>query len=201
MTENRTDLLGALRAGWWIVPVILAASLGSVAYLTADEAPPVYEAAATLAVTPDSSIQNEPQVLRSLELLERRTMVSTLSRIPTSGFMRARAADALNTTPEQLASYRVETNILPSTHLIRVSVRGPEPDVAERYANALAMGAQATGDRYYRVYALRIVDRAETPVSPVEGSERRTYAVAGILGLVLGVGGAWGVGTLRTAGA
>jgi len=198
MTENRPDLLRSLRAGWWIAPVVLAGCLGSVAFLTAGEETPVYEASATLAVVPDSTVRNQGQVLRSLELLERRTVVSTLSRIPTSGFMRGRAAGTLGTTPQALASYELESHVLPSTDLIRVTVRGPEPDVAERYANALAQGAQATAGRYYRVFGLRIVDRAEPPAGPVDGRERRSYAVAGIFGLLLGVGGAWGVGALRT---
>lgn len=197
--EERTDLLRAIAAGWWIVPVVLAAALGSVAYLTADEKPPTYEASAILAVVPDTSVQNENQVLRSMEILERRSVVSTLSRIPTSGIIRRRAALGLDASLDDLRSYRVDTSILPSTHLVRISVRGPDPELAERFANAVASRSQVEGGRYYRVFAFHIVDRAEQPDAPLEGGERRSYTVAGVLGLFVGVGGAYAVGLLRLA--
>lgn len=192
------DPLGALVAGWWVLPVVLAASLGGAVYLTADDDPSVYEASAILAAVPDSSIENEGQRLRSVEILEQRTMVSTLSRIPASGFLRGRAAGVLGTTEEELRRYEVETAVLPSTYLIRVSVRGPDSTMVDSFANALAEGAQATAGRYYRAFGLRVVDRAVPAEGPVEGEERRVYTLAGVLGLLLGVGAAYGVGVIRT---
>lgn len=196
--EKRTDLLRALRAGWWILPVVLAAALGSVAYLNhSGEERTVYQAEATLAAVPDSTVRNHNHVLRSVEVLERRTMVSTLSRIPGSGPVREMAARRMGIPLRDLQAYRVRTNVMPSTHLIRVTVQGPDPEVAAGFANAVVDVAVEEATGYYRVFALRLLDDAAVPDRATDRDERRTYAVAGVLGLFLGVGAAYGVGVLR----
>lgn len=195
--EKRIDLLGALGAGWWMVPVVLAAALGSVAFLTSGDAPPVYRATATLAAAPHPSINNRNQVLRSLELLERRTMVSTLSRIPTSGKIRTWAAGRLETPLRDLREYRVQTSVVPNTNLIHVSVQGPDPEIAARFANAVAGASENNADKYYSVFTLKGLDDAVAPGRSIQRGESRSYVVAGLLGLFLGVGAAYGVGFLR----
>lgn len=196
--DNRTDLLRALRAGWWILPVVLVAALGSAAFLdTSGEERPTYRTEATLAAVPDSSVTNKNQVLRSVEILERRTMVSTLSRIPGSGPVRRSAAEQMGTPLQDLDAYRVETNVMPSTHLVRVGVRGPDPEVAARFANALAAVSEQEAGGYYRLFTLQLLDDATVPGRTSNRDQRRTYAVAGVLGLFLGVGAAYGVGVLR----
>lgn len=196
--EKRTDPLRALRAGWWILPVVLVAALGSVAVLaeSGDERP-VYQTHAKLAVVPDSSVTNQNQMLRSVEVLERRTMVSTLSRLPASGTVRSLAAERMGTSLPDLRAYQVRTRVLPSTHLISVTVRGPDPEVAARFANAIAdvAGDEAAG--FYGVFTLRLLDDAGVPRRPTDRDEKRTYAVAGVLGLFLGAGAAYGVGLVR----
>jgi capsular polysaccharide biosynthesis protein len=195
--EKLTDFIEALRAGWWALPVVVAVALGSVAYLTAGDAPPVYRTTATLAAVPHPSIGDEIQVLRSVEVLERRTMVSTLSRIPASGSARRKAADRLGTPLTDLRNYVVRTSIVPGTHLIRVSVEGPDPEVSAGLANAVAAVAEDEASAYYRVFALKVLDEAGVPGRSVGRGEGRAYAVAGLLGLFLGVGAAFGVGVLR----
>lgn len=195
--EKRTDLLGALRAGWWMAPVVLAAALGSVAYLNSGDAPPVYRTTATLAAVPHPSIRNHMQALRSVEVLERRTMVSTLSRFPASGRVRTWAAGRLETPLSDLRDYRVQTSVVPNTHLIRITVEGPDPEIAARFANALVGAAENNASKYYSVFALKVLDDAGVPGRSVERGEARAYVVAGLLGLFLGLGAAYGVGLLR----
>lgn len=195
--EKRTDILEALRAGWWMVPMVLAAALVSVAYLNTRDGPPVYRATATLAATPHPSIENQTEVLRSIEVLERRTMVSTLSRIPASGKVRAWAAGRMATPPPDLSAYRVRTSVVPNTHLIRVTVQGPDPAVTARFANALAAAAANDASAYYSVFTLKVLDDAGVPAGPVDRGTARAYVVAGLMGLFLGLGAAYGMGLLR----
>jgi capsular polysaccharide biosynthesis protein len=195
--EKRIDPLGALGTGWWMVPVVLTAALGSVAFLTSSDAPPVYRATATLAAAPHPSINDRNQILRSLELLERRTMVSTLSKIPTSGKIRTWAAGRLETPLRDLREYRVHTSVVPNTNLIHVSVQGPDPQIAARFANAVAGVSENNAGTYYDVFTLKVLDDAGVPGRSIQRDETRSYVVAGLLGLFLGVGAAYGVGSLR----
>jgi capsular polysaccharide biosynthesis protein len=199
--EKRPDLLQAFRAAWWIVPVVLSAALGSVAYLTSGDAPPVYRTTATLAAVPHPSIRNENQVLRSIEILDRGTMVSTLSRITASRGVRSEAAARLGTALDDLLEYEVQAVAVPGTHLIRVSVQGPAPELAARFAGALAGAAGERAGTHYVAFALEVLDDAAVPAHPVGRGEGRAYAVAGLLGLLLGAGAACGVGLLRLSSA
>lgn len=196
--ERSGDLLRTLRAGWWLLPLVLAAAVGSVLYLHGPgEEATTFRSESTLAAIPDSSVSNPNRRLRIVEILERRTMVATLSRIPRTGPVRRRAAQGMGTPLRDLGPYRVGTRVLPNTHLIRVSVRGPDPEVAAEFADALAGASVEEARGYYRVFALRRFDDAAVPGSAVGDEEARTYAVAGVLGLFLGVGAAYGVGRLR----
>lgn len=199
--QRPTHPFRALRAGWWLLPVVLVAAVGGAAWFdnTGEEAT-LYRSNVTLAAVPDSSVTNPNQRLRSVEILERRSMVSTLSRLPRSGPLRRRAARRLGVSPGDMGPYSVFTRVLPGTHLIGVTVRGPDADVASDFANALAEVSAEEAGEYYGVFTLRLLDDASVPGVPVgEGEGRRTYAVAGVLGLFLGMGAAYGVGRLRLA--
>lgn len=198
-TPGRTDLLEALRAGWWILPVVVAAAVGCVAYLTSDEPPPVYQTTATLAAVPHPSIGNEREILRSLDILERRTMVATLARVPASRSVLRGAAERLATTLDELGDYEVRTSVIPSTHLIRLTVKGPDPALVSRYAIAVIRKAAEDASSYYPVFALRILEGPGGPGRSVDRGTTRYYAVAGLLGLFLGLLAAYGVGLLSVA--
>lgn len=194
--DRDTDVLAALERGWWLIPIVLVASLAGAAVFSADREP-LYRASATLAAVPDTSLEDPSDVLRTVDVLDRRTMVATLSRITSSSVVRERAASVLEDRDAELERYRIEPSVLPNTYLMEVTVRGPEPGTAARLANAVAEASVAEAGRYYRVFALRLLDRAETPTRPVARSERRSYVVAGVVGLFAGVLAAFGVGLLR----
>ena len=195
--ESRTDLLGALRAGWWMVPVVFVAALAGAWLFGGEDRAPLYRSSATLAVVPDTSLGDPSDVLNTVEVLDRRTMVATLSRLAASDVVRARAVDRLDRPAEELDAYHVQSTVLPNTYLIDVTVRGPEPETAARLAQTVAEAAVAEAGDYYRVFALRVLDRAATPRGPVARGEQRSYVVAGLLGLFVGVLAAFGVGLVR----
>lgn len=196
MEDRNTDLLTALRAGWWIVPVVVAAALGGAAILGSEQEP-VYRAEATLAVVPHPSTEDVGDVLRSIDVLNRRTMVATFARLPSSSRIRRQAAEELAGGAFDPAAYRIDASVVPNTYLIRLVVRGPEPEAAARVANAHARVTAEQADRFYSAFALRPLDRAEPPARPAAREEERPFLVAGILGLFLGLLGAYGVGRMR----
>lgn len=196
--ERRTDMLSALRSGWWMIPVVFIAALTGAALL-GEEQEPLYRSSATLAVVPDTSLEGASDVLNTVEVLDRRTMVATLARLAASEVVRERAAGRMGRSLEELGAYRVDARVIPNTYLMDVTVRGPEPETAAGLAQGVAEAAVAEAGGYYRVFALRVLDRAATPQGPVARSEQRSYVVAGLLGLFVGVLAAFGVGLLRRA--
>lgn len=196
MEDRQTDLLAALRAGWWIVPVVVAAALVG-ATLFGSDRDPLYRADVTLAVVPHPSIEDHTDVLRTVEVLDRRTIVATFTRFPSSSRIREEAEARLTGAPADLRSYRVSASVVPNTHLIRLTVRGPDPELAARLSNLLARVSAEEADTYYRAFALQILDEAEIPGGPTAQHEERPFLVAGVLGLFLGLLAAYGIGRLR----
>lgn len=194
--KKRADLLGALKAGWWLIPVVFAASLGGAAFFGSEQEP-LYRAAATLAAVPHPEVEDHGDVFDAVQVLERRTMVATLSRIVSSTSIREAATEDLGLSGDDVRRYRVNATVVPNTHLVRLTVQGPDPERAARFANAVAATAEDRAGSYYRVFSLRLVDGAKEPYRPVARGEERPYAVAGIVGLFLGVLAAYGVGVLR----
>lgn len=198
--EARPDVLRSLRAGWWLLPVVLAAALAGAAYLNhrrASRTGQLYEASMTMAVVPDSTLRNKNQLLRGVRMLQRESIVNTLSELPVSRPVRRRAAARLGSTPEELEGYEVRATVLPGTHVIRVTVRGSDPKVVPRFAGAIAAGTMKEAEGFYPIFGLRRVEWPESRGRPVDRGERRAYVVAGVLGLFIGVGAAYGVGQLR----
>ena len=180
-----------------MVPLVLVAALAGAALFGGEDRTPLYRSAATLAVVPDTALGDPSDVLNTVEVLDRRTMVATLSRLAASDVVRARAVERLDRPAGELDAYRVEATVLPNTYLIDVTARGPEAETAARLAQAVAEAAVAEAGDYYRVFALRVLDRATTPRGPVARSEQRSYVVAGLLGLFVGTLAAFGVGLVR----
>lgn len=198
--EARPDILSSLRAGWWLLPIVLAAAITGAAYVNhqrTSRTGQLYRANVTMAVVPDSSLRNRNQLLRGVRMLQRRSIVGTISKLPESRPVRRRAAERLGSRPEDLESYRVRATVLPDTHVIRVSVRGSDPTVVSRFAGAVGAATTEEARSYYQIFDLRLVEGPAERGRPVNRDERRAYVVAGVLGLFIGVGAAYGVGQVR----
>jgi uncharacterized protein involved in exopolysaccharide biosynthesis len=176
----------ALRRGWWIVLAAVAVALAAAAILTARQRP-VYRAEALLVVTPSSEVREPDEVLDALETLERRTIVATLARVPAAPETRDAAAERLGVEPGELRAYRVGGSVVPNTNVVRVEVQGPDAERTAEVANAAAVVTRRHGRRLYRTYSMRELARAEPPRRPVRPDGRRNLAVAGILGLFVGL--------------
>ena len=175
-----------LTTGLWIVPLVLTLSVGT-AFLITSRQTPTYRSAATLAVVPSAAIQDGPEVLRTLETLERRTVIATFAQIPTTARVRAAAARQLALGPESLPDYQTLAFVIPNTNLIRIEVQGPDPARAAALADALVSTTAAEAKAMYRVFEMSALAPAVQPTAPVAPNPRRALVLAAILGAFLGV--------------
>ena len=189
----------ALRAGWWLIALALAAALGAAAVFTSREQP-VYRASATVVVAPNETVEAVGDVLRSLETLERRSVIATFARIPSTAQARAAIGQRLG-RPGQLEGYRIEAAVLPNTNILKIDVEGPEAGTTAAAANAAAELIHDEVRSLYRIYTTRTLSAAAPPSRPIHPDPRRNYVVAGLLGLLAGLVAALAVERLRPAGA
>ena len=197
MTRRERGYARALRAGWWIILLALAASLGAAALFTAREEP-VYRASATVVVAPNESVEVVGDVLRSLETLERRSVIATFARIPGTAQARSAVAQRLGATGD-LKGYRIEAAVLPNTNILKIDVEGPDAGTTAAAANAAADLIHDEVRSLYRIYTTRVLSPAAAPSRPVHPDPRRNYVVAGLLGLLAGLVAALAVERLRPA--
>lgn len=179
-----------LASRWWIVAVVVALCLSAAAFFTSRQ-PTVYRASTLLLVKPDSTVAEPVDQLRSLETLERRTILATFARLVDTDRLRKEANAELG-RGKASDRFRVESSIVPNTNLIRIMVTGPDPDGAAALANALARTTRSEARRTYPIFTMELVEPASAQHGPPAApSPRRNYAVALVLGLFVGLGAAF----------
>lgn len=164
----------------------LVASLGAAAVATSRQRP-VYRASAVLVVAPNSDVEGTSDILRSLETLDRRSVIATFARIPPTAEALAAAAQRLGPAQQELGGYQVAASVLPNTNVIRIDVEGPDGRTAADVANALAAVTKEEIRGLYRIFTLKVLAEARAPDRPARPDLGRNLVVAGILGLFLGV--------------
>lgn len=179
--------LRILRQWWWVPAAILGLSVVAGLWWTSLQ-PQVYRASATLAVIPDSSVEGDADVLRSLDVLERRTLLATFARLPGTPQVRAAVAAAVQQDLHAIAAYQIGASVLPNTNIIRIDVDGPDPQLAAHMANAAGVTAAEEARALYRIFTLREIAAAEPPRGgPIHPDPRRNSLAAGVAGLFIGI--------------
>lgn len=180
------DYAGALRRNWPVIAAVLVVALIVTAIVTARQTP-VYETSAQLVVAPSASISDPADQVRTLETLERRTVVATFARMAATDELRAHVATALKLDPKRARAFRTRGSVVPNTNIIRIDTRGPDPKLAADIANAAAERTAREAEELYRVYSLRFLARATPPGEPAYPDRQRNFLVGGAIGLFLGV--------------
>lgn len=191
------DYIGALRRNWILVAAVVAMALGLTAIVTALQTPR-YESSAQLVVAPAMTTTDPADVVRSLETLERRTVVATFARIASSEETRQAVARTVRLDAEHAGRFRTRGSVVPNTNIIRIDAEGPDPEVVASMANVAAELTARQAESLYRVYTLRPMARATPPSAPVYPERRRNFLVGGALGVVLGIVAALATERLRT---
>lgn len=196
--ETESDLyVRALRARWWVIVALVIASLAAARVFTARQTP-VYRATASSTVIPAAQVKEAGELLRSLETLERRTLVATFAMLAGSRETRQEAVSMLGLESGALSGYRVAAAVAPNTNVIRINVEGADAGRASDLANAVAQVTASRSSELYRLYTLRPLDSAIPAESPAYPNGKRNAVVAAIIGLFLGLTGAVGIEMLVT---
>jgi capsular polysaccharide biosynthesis protein len=169
-----------------MVPLVLALSVGTAVVATSRQTP-TYRTSATLAVVPNATIRDGPELLRSIETLDRRTVIATFAQIPSTERIRVTAARDVALQADSLGYYLSQAFVIPNTNLIRIEVAGPDPARAAAFANALATTTTSEAKAMYRVFDMTPLAVAVRPTVPVAPNPRRAIALAAILGAFLGI--------------
>lgn len=185
----------ALRRGWPLIVIALAVALVT-AFVLTQQQPRRYRSSSMLVVTPAAGVTAR-ELIDSIESLERRTVVATFARLATTDVLRDAVASQLGITPDRARLFRVDAAVVPNTNMIRIDVEGPDAAMTASFANGTALATAREAQSLYRVYAMRLVNRAVAASRPSHPDPKRNLLVAALAGLALGVAAALALDRLR----
>lgn len=175
---------------WWIILIAVAVGIGSAAFF-AQRSKPIYHASASLVVKPSGALETSREVVESINALDRRSVVATLARMPSSRAVRREAQQTIGLSPEEMASNTVSTIVVPDTNILEISVEGHDRSQVTQVANAVARQTIVYSRQFYPVYELRALDSAPTLGKRAGPDVVRQLVAGGLLGLLIGLAAAF----------
>lgn len=176
-----------LLKGWWIILLTLLVAVG-VAYVASMMTDPVYRSSARFIVSPNPIVNDNANLLRSLDTLDRTSIINTYAQVFGSNRIYGQAVDALGLDRENLAGYEVTAVGLPESNVLQVSVVGKNPDTVHKLVGQIGSESIAYVQELYFLYDVTLLDPASVPSRPISPNVTRNLSVAAVLGLVLGIG-------------
>lgn len=177
---------------WWLMLLgtVLTTGLG---WGYANTLPPVYVASASLLVQAGGSADDYGSVMASEKMAE--TYKALLTKRP----VLQEAAQALGLDVEDVAR-QVKTHLVTKTLIIELSVEDHNPYMAAALANQIveAFMRSVRDSVKARPRDVTVVELATPPLKPSSPNRVRLIAIAGMAGLVLFGGFAFGVEYLRS---
>lgn len=182
--------LQMLQRSWWIV-LLTALSALAIALAAVFYATPIFRASARFVVSPNLTAfgEDDTNILRSLEALDKRSIIATYAEVLNSERVFQATLQALELTEEEFSNYTHNTVVLPDANILELSVEGPSPTLVTTIANILGQQAINYISELYSVYEVSFMDTASAPVKPIRPQPVRDASLAFVLGLVLG--GCW----------
>lgn len=187
----------ALARGWPAIAIVFGVSIVA-AYVLTKLQTPRYESSSVLVVAPAASSSEPRAVIDSIESLERRTVIATFARLASTDVLRESVTARLAIPPNRARAYRLNATVVPNTNMIRIDAEGPDASTTASFANVAALETARESQNLYRVYALRLVNRATPAPAPSHPDPKRNMVIAAIVGAALGAAAALAIDRLRT---
>ena len=193
---NLQDVSRFLQQYWWLIVLTFLVSFVTTSLFTFRR-PATYRAATTLVVGPNEKITAPREIVDTLDTLDRRSVIATFAKVPSSRTVRERAQTQLGLAAAQIEPYQVKTVVVTDTNVLEVSVEGPDPQLTANFVNAIAQQTRDYAQEFYNIYAMKVLDQAEVPQGPVRAEWLRELGVGSAIGLLVGLGTALSLNYLR----
>jgi diguanylate cyclase (GGDEF)-like protein len=177
--------LQMLRRGWWIVILTTLVAV-TIALVAAYLATPMFQASARFIVSPNTNLVSGRDVVTSMDILDRRSIVSTYAEIFNSTRIYAETVQALLLDPVKLEKYTIVTVVLPDANVLETSVSGTDPNTVALLANQIGQRAIGNISLMYQAYTISMLDPAAAPIEPFSPQPIRDVGLALALGIVGG---------------
>ena len=165
----------------WKLIAAVAAACTLIALAIAAMQPRRYQATAVAAVAPAADTLSASEVLRGVEVLERRTVVATVAALASTTSVRDLAA------PGETGDFSVNATVMPNTNLFRIAVDADDAARAAAIANRIPALLSEQTRAMFRYYVVTTVSPATQPGEPFSPRLGRAAATGLVIGLLLGL--------------
>jgi capsular polysaccharide biosynthesis protein len=175
-----------LQKNWWLILLTAMMAL-MVSLVISYVSIPQYRVVARFIIIPSSSLTSGADVVRSLDTLDRRSVVATYAEVMNSSRIYENAANFLNLDAVKLIEeYTVQAVDLPDSSVLELTVSGPDPVLASQLANAIGFQSITFTRSLNLIYELNFLDTATPPEFPYSPEPLRDGLVALVLGISIG---------------
>lgn len=169
----------------WLFTAIGFLLTAGLTFIFVDSQPSVYESSGTFVVRPRTT--DSADSLKAIDALTRGVEISTtFAHVASSDLVKQRAEERLDEALRQ-SDLAVSSEVLTSTNVIEVSVRGGDPQAVHALATAIGEETIAYVSELQRVFDLRVLDAPRVPRQPVAPKRGLLLGTGMVLGLGVGM--------------
>jgi capsular polysaccharide biosynthesis protein len=173
------------RRNWWIIALTAGiALLASIILSSLTE--PTYQTQARFIVSPNSTLETDRDIIDSLDVLDKRSVVVTYAEVLRSTRIIDAARKKLNIEVVELAGYAVTAVVLPEANVLELTVSGPNPTRVAGLANNIGEETIAYMSNLYKIHRFDFLDKAPVPQLPSAPQPLQNALLSVALGLGLG---------------
>lgn len=179
------DLLHILKIRWHLIALIFILAVSASSYVSFRVLDPVYKAETSLFVGKEGTGIG-PINLGDLNLGQ--SLVSDYREIILSRMVAREAMDqlGLNMSVSNFQS-RVSISTVRDARLFKIGFESTNPQEAMDVANTLGDIIIEKAEEIIEIRNVQIIDQAELPMNPIKPNKIMNVAIAGVLGIMLGV--------------
>lgn len=186
MEIDLREIIRILLQKWWVIGIFFLIAVIASFIISFYILHPVYKAEATLFVG------KEGNKLGGIELGEIQLndkLVSDYREIIKSRLAAREIIRQLNLDVSvESFQNRVTVTTVNNSRLMKIAFESTEPQLAMDVANALSDFIIKKAEDIVDVKNVKVIDAAELPVNPIKPNKKMNLAIAGVIGIMLGVG-------------
>ena len=179
------ELLYMMRIRWWIIGLVFIMAVTASAYVSFQVLEPVYASRTSLFVGKEET-NIGPVSLSDLNLGQ--SLVSDYREIIRSRLVAREAIEELNLDmPISSFQSRININTVSDARVFSIGFESTDPQLAADAANTLAAILIDKAAEIIEIDSVQVIDHAEVPINPIKPNKTMNLAIAGVLGIMLGV--------------
>lgn len=181
------SFLPIIRKRWWYIAAAMLIAVITALIVSFFFLQPVYQSDTSLYVGRDQDTQN---TIAYNDLMLNTQLVNDYRELVKSRMISGMVMEELgleDITSEEFAK-KLDVSSKEGTRLIRISAQDEDPEMAMQIAGKVAEVFKVKAVEIMKVENIQIIDEAEIPSSPIKPDKKMNIAIAGVIGIMLGIG-------------